>query len=169
MRNFMEAYKEARFDAKEKLGVMVAAGLISESEVPESLGRRCDDKGVIPCTDGVNNFVYNTLNVFKAIRIDYNNPSHNICHRIYSCKIDEYNALDINMIVELILPDFEINGNEYHFCATRGDITVEIDFVLLDVRCIKQPSISLKSAIEEIKNDIYIDEKVEQVNFADLF
>jgi hypothetical protein len=51
---------------KEKLGVMVAAGLISE--VPESV------EGVIPCTDRVNNFAYNMLNVFKAIRIDYNNP-----------------------------------------------------------------------------------------------
>ena len=161
MRNFMEAYGEAT-TVKEKLGVMVAAGLISESEIPESA------EGVIPCTDGVNNFVYNTLNVYKAIRIDYDNPSHIICHRIYSCKIDE-NAFDANMIVEHLLPDFEINGNEYHFCATRGDITVEIDFVLLDVRCIKQPSISLKSAIEEIKNDIYIDEKVEQVSFTDLF
>ena len=167
MRNFMEAYKEAT-TVKEKLGVMVAAGLISE--IPELLGRRRDDKGVIPCTDGVNNFVYNTLNVFKAIRIDYidyNNPSHNICHRIYSCKIDE-NAFDANMIVELMLPDFEINGNEYHFCATRGDITVEIDFIALDVRCIK-PSTSFKSVIREIKNDIYIDEKVEQVSFTDLF
>ena len=168
MRNFMEAYKEARFDAKEKLGVMVAAGLISESEVPESLGRRCDDKGVIPCTDGVNNFAYNTNYVYKAIRIDYDNPSHIICHGIYSCKIDE-NALDANMIVELMLPDFDIDGDEYHFCATRGDITVEIDFIVLDIRSIKQPSISLKSAIEEIKNDVYIDEKVEQVNFANLF
>ena len=169
MRNFMEAYNEARFDAKEKLGVMVAAGLISESEVPESLGRRCDDKGVIPCTNGVDNFAYNIGYVYKAIRIDYDNPSHNICHGIYSCKIDE-NAFDANMIVELMLPDFDINGNEYHFCATRGDITVEIDFIALDaLQCIKQPSISLKSAIEEIKNDIYIDEKVEQVSFTDLF
>ena len=158
MRNFMEAYKEAT-TVKEKLGVMVAAGLISE--VPESV------EGVIPCTDGVNNFVYNSLNVYKAIRIDYDNPSHNICHGIYSCKIDE-NAFDANMIVELMLPDFEINGDEYHFCATRGDITVEIDFVALDVRCIK-PSTSFKSVIREIKNDIYIDEKVEQVSFTDLF
>lgn len=158
MRNFMDAYKEAT-TVKEKLGVMVAAGLISE--VPESV------EGVIPCTDRVNNFVYNTLNVFKAIRIDYDNPSHNICHGIYPCKIDE-NALDTNMIVELMLPDFEINGDEYHFCATRGDITVEIDFIALDGQCFK-PSTSLKSAIREIKNDVYIDEKVEQVNFANLF
>ena len=161
MRNFMEAYGEAT-TVKEKLGVMVAAGLISESEIPESA------EGVIPCTDGVNNFVYNTLNVYKAIRIDYNNPSHNICHAICSCKIDDYNALDINMIVELILPDFEINGDEYHFCATRGDITVKIDFIALDVQCFK-PKTSLKSAIREIKNDVYIDEKVEQVSFTDLF
>ena len=68
-----------------------------------------------------------------------------------------------------MLPDFDIDGNEYHFCATRGDITVEIDFIVLDIRSIKQPSISLKSAIEEIKNDIYIDDKVEQVSFTDLF
>ena len=159
MRNFMEAYGEAT-TVKEKLGVMAAAGLISE--VPESA------EGVIPCTDGLNNFVYNTLNVYKAIRIDYDNPSHNICHGIYSCKIDVYNALDINMIVEVILPDFEINGDEYHFCATRGDITLEIDFIALDVQCFK-PSTSFKSAIREIKNDIYIDEKVEQVSFTDLF
>src|SRR5574343_37410 len=159
MRNFMEAYNEAT-TVKEKLGVMKEAGLINE--IPESA------EGVIPCTDGVNNFVYNTLNVFKAIRIDYDNPSHNICHGIYSCKIDDYNALDINMIVDLILPDFEINGDEYHFCATRGDITLEIDFIALDARCFK-PSTSFKSAIREIKNDIYIDEKVEQVSFTDLF
>ena len=160
MRNFMEAYNEAT-TVKEKLGVMVAAGLISESEVPESV------EGFIHCTDGVNNFVYNSLNVYKAIRIDYDNPSHNICHGIYSCKIDE-NAFDANMIVELMLPDFEINGDEYHFCATRGDITLEIDFIALDVRCFK-PSTSFKNAIREIKNDIYIDEKVEQVSFTDLF
>ena len=161
MRNFMEAYNEARFDAKEKLGVMKEAGLINE--IPESV------EGVIPCTDGVNNFAYNIGYVYKAIRIDYDNPSHNICHGIYSCKIDE-NAFDANMIVELMLPDFDIDGDEYHFCATRGDITVEIDFVALDAyKYIKQPSISLKSAIEEIKNDIYIDEKVEQVSFTDLF
>ena len=159
MRNFMEAYKEAT-TVKEKLGVMAAAGLISE--VPESA------EGVIPCTDGLNNFVYNTLNVYKAIRIDYDNPSHNICHGIYSCKIDVYNALDINMIVEVILPDFEINGDEYHFCATRGDITLEIDFIALDAPCFK-PSTSFKSVIREIKNDVYIDEKVEQVSFTDLF
>ena len=160
MRNFMEAYGKAT-TVKEKLGVMKEAGLISQ--IPESV------EGVIPCTDGVNNFVYNTLNVFKAITIDYNNPSRNICHSIYSCKIDEYNALDINMIVELILPDFEINGDEYHFCATRGDITVEIDFVALDaLQCIK-PSTSFKSVIRKIKNDVYIDEKVEQVSFTDLF
>lgn len=166
MRNFMEAYKEAR-TAKEKLGVMKEAGLISESEVPESLGRRCDDKGVIPCTNGVDNFAYNTLNVYKAIRIEYNNPSHNIYHDIYPCRIDE-NALDINMIVELMLPDFEINGDEYHFCATRGDITVKINFIALDVQCLK-PSTSFKSVIKGIENDIYIDEKVEQVSFTDLF
>ena len=165
MRNFMEAYKEAT-TVKEKLGVMAAAGLISE--IPESAGRRIDEKGVIPCTDGVNNFVYNHYYVFKAIRIDYDNPSHNICHGIYSCKIDEYNALDINMIVELVLPDFEINGDEYHFCATRGDITLEIDFIALDAPCFK-PSTSFKSVIREIKNDVYIDEKVEQVSFTDLF
>ena len=165
MRNFMEAYGEAT-TVKEKLGVMAAAGLISE--VPESAGRRIDEKGVIPCTDGLNNFVYNTLNVYKAIIIDYDNPSHNICHGIYSCKIDGYNALDINMIVDLMLPDFEINGDEYHFCATRGDITLVIDFIALDVQCFK-PSTSFKSAIREIKNDIYIDEKVEQVSFTDLF
>ena len=159
MRNFMEAYYEAT-TVKEKLGVMKEAGLINE--IPESV------EGVIPCTDGVNNFVYNTLNVFKAIRIDYDNPSHNICHGIYSCKIDDYNALDINMIVDLILPDFEINGDEYHFCATRGDIILEIDFIALDARCFK-PSTSFKSVIREIKNDIYIDEKVEQVKFTDLF
>ena len=159
MRNFMEAYGEAT-TVKEKLGVMKEAGLISE--VPESA------EGVIPCTDGLNNFVYNTYsNVFKAIRIDYNNPSRNICHSIYSCEIDD-NALDICMIVELMLPDFDINGDEYHFCATRGDITVEIDFIALDVRCIK-PSTSFKSVIREIKNDVYIDEKVEQVSFTDLF
>ena len=158
MRNFMEAYNEAT-TVKEKLGVMKEAGLISE--VPESV------EGVIPCTDRVNNFAYNSLNVFKAIRIDYNNPSHNICHGIYSCKIDE-NALNTNMIVEIKLPDFEINGDEYHFCATRGDITVEIDFIALDAQCFK-PKNSLKSAIREIKNDIYIDEKVEQVNFDNLF
>ena len=158
MRNFMEAYKEAT-TVKEKLGIMKEAGLISE--IPESA------EGVIPCTDGVNNFVYNTLNVFKAIRIDYDNPSHNICHAICSCRIDEYNALDINMIVELMFPDFEINGYEYHFCATRGDITLEIDFIALDARCFK-PSTSFKSVIREIKNDIY-NEKVEQVNFTDLF
>ena len=159
MRNFMEAYGEAT-TVKEKLGVMKEAGLISE--IPESA------EGVIPCTDGLNNFVYNTLNVYKAIRIDYDNPSHNICHGIYSCKIDVYNALDINMIVEVMLPDFEINGDEYHFCATRGDITLEIDFIALDAPCFK-PSTSFKSAIREIKNDIYIDEKVEQVSFTDLF
>ena len=159
MRNFMEAYKEAT-TVKEKLGVMKEAGLISE--VPESV------EGVIPCTDGVNNFAYNTLNVYKAIRIDYDNPSHNICHGIYPCKIDEHNALEINMIVGIMLPDFDINGDEYHFCATRGDITVEIDFIALDVQCFK-PKTSLKSAIEEIKNDVYIDEKVEQVSFTDLF
>ena len=164
MRNFMEAYKEAT-TVKEKLGVMAAAGLISE--VPESAGRRIDEKGVIPCTDGLNNFVYNTLNVYKAIRIDYDNPSHNICHGIYPCKIDE-NALDANMLVDLMLPDFEINGNEYHFCATRGDITLEIDFIALDAPCFK-PSTSFKSVIREIKNDVYIDEKVEQVSFTDLF
>lgn len=157
MRNFMEAYGEAT-TVKEKLGVMKEAGLISE--VPESA------EGVIPCTDRVNNFAYNSLNVFKAIRIDYNNPSHNICHGIYPCKIDE-NALNTNMIVEIKLPDFEINGDEYHFCATRGDITVEIDFIALDVQCFK-PKTSLKSAISEIKNDLYI-EKVEQVSFTDLF
>ena len=159
MRNFMEAYNEAT-TVKEKLGVMKEAGLISE--VPEF------SEGTIPCTDRVNNFAYNSLNVFKAIRIDYNNPSHNICHGIYPCKIDEHNAIEINMIVELMFPDFEINGNEYHFCATRGDITVKIDFIALDTQCFK-PSISLKSAIREIKNDVYIDEKVEQVNFTDLF
>ena len=159
MRNFMEAYKEAT-TVKEKLGVMKEAGLINE--IPESA------EGFIHCTDGVNNFVYNSLNVYKAIRIDYNNPSHNICHAICSCKIDEYNVFDANMIVELMLPDFEINGDEYHFCATRGDITLEIDFIALDVRCFK-PSTSFKSVIREIKNDIYIDEKVEQVSFTDLF
>ena len=159
MRNFMEAYGEAT-TVKEKLGVMKEAGLISE--IPESA------EGVIPCTDGLNNFVYNTLNVYKAIRIDYDNPSHNICHGIYSCKIDVYNALDINMIVEVMLPDFEINGDEYHFCATRGDITLEIDFIALDAPCFK-PSTSFKSVIREIKNDVYIDEKVEQVSFTDLF
>jgi hypothetical protein len=72
------------------------------------------------------------------------------------------------MIVELMFPDFEINGDEYHFCATRGDITVEIDFIALDVQCFK-PSTSFKSVIRKIKNDVYIDEKVEQVNFANLF
>ena len=159
MRNFMEAYGKAT-TVKEKLGVMKEAGLISE--VPESV------EGVIPCTDGVNNFVYNHYYVYKAIIIDYDNPSHNICHGIYSCKIDDYNALDINMIVDLMLPDFEINGDEYHFCATRGDITLVIDFIALDVQCFK-PSTSFKSAIREIKNDIYIDEKVEQVSFTDLF
>lgn len=158
MRNFMEAYKEAT-TVKEKLGVMKEAGLISE--VPESV------EGVIPCTDGVNNFAYNSLNVFKAIRIDYNNPSHNIRYVICSCKIDE-NAFNTNMIVEIKLPDFEINGDEYHFCATRGDITLEIDFIALDARCFK-PSTSFKSVIREIKNDVYIDEKVEQVSFTDLF
>ena len=159
MRNFMEAYKEATTVMK-KLSVMKEAGLISE--VPEF------SEGTIPCTDGVNMFAFNSLNVFKAIKINYNNPSHNICHGIYPCKIDEHNAIEINMIVELMFPDFEINGNEYHFCATRGDITVKIDFIALDTQCFK-PSISLKSAIREIKNDVYIDEKVEQVNFTDLF
>ena len=158
MRNFMEAYNEAT-TVKEKLGVMKEAGLISE--VPEF------SEGTIPCTDGVDMFAFNSLNVFKAIRIDYNNPSHNICHAICSCRIDE-NALNTNMIVEIKLPDFEINGDEYHFCATRGDITVKIDFIALDVQCFK-PKTSLKSAIREIKNDIYIDEKVEQVSFTDLF
>ena len=157
MRNFMEAYKEATTVMK-KLSVMKEAGLINE--IPESAER------VIPCADGVNNFVYNMLDVFKAIRIDYHNPSKDKNHS-YSCKIDEHNALDINMIVELMFPDFEINGYEYHFCATRGDITLEIDFIALDERCFK-PSTSFKSVIREIKNDIY-NKKVEQVKFTDLF
>ena len=158
MRNFMEAYKEATTVMK-KLSVMKEAGLIIK--VPESA------EGVIPCTDGVNMFAFNSLNIFKAIKVDYHNPSKDKNHS-YSCKIDEHNALEINMIVGLMFPDFEINGNEYHFCATRGDITVKIDFIALDTQCIK-PSISLKSAIREIKNNVYTDEKVEQVNFTDLF
>ena len=158
MRNFMEAYKEATTVMK-KLSVMKEAELIIK--VPESA------EGVIPCTDGVNMFAFNILNIFKAIKVDYHNPSKDKNHS-YSCKIDEHNALEINMIVELMFPDFEINGNEYHFCATRGDITVKIDFIALDTQCIK-PSISLKSAIREIKNNVYTDEKVEQVNFTDLF
>ena len=71
------------------------------------------------------------------------------------------------MIIGLMLPDFDIDGHKYHFCVTRGDIAVKIDFIALDARCFK-PSTSFKSVIREIKNDIY-NEKVEQVNFTDLF